>query len=108
MIAIVSPLVADAGKESKGKSKDKSGLGRAIGAGLAVASDIRLKKDIEKIAVNDDGLNVYRYNYIDGTGPYIGVMAQEVKELKPEALGPEFDGYMTVDYSKINMNYEVA
>jgi hypothetical protein len=98
-------LVADVGRESRGKSKDKSGLGRAIGTALVVGSDRRLKKDIKLIGRTDEGLNVYEFRYIDGSGPYIGVMAQEVAEMKPEALGPTVNGYMTVDYSKINPNF---
>jgi hypothetical protein len=98
-------LVADVGRESRGKAKDKSGLGRAIGTALVVGSDRRLKKDIKLIGRTDEGLNVYEFRYIDGSGPYIGVMAQEVAEMKPEALGPIVNGYMTVDYSKINPNF---
>lgn len=96
-------IVSDAGKESTSRSRDKSGLGKAIGTVLV--SDRRLKKDIKHIGRTDEGLNVYEFKYIDGSGPYTGVMAQEVAELKPEALGPEVDGYMTVDYSKIDPNF---
>jgi hypothetical protein len=98
-------LVADVGRQSRGTSKDKSGLGRAIGTALIVGSDRRLKKDIKLIGHTDEGLNVYEFRYIDGSGPYIGVMAQEVAEIKPEALGPTINGYMTVDYSKISPNF---
>jgi hypothetical protein len=98
-------LVADVGRESRGKARDKSGLGRAIGTALIVGSDRRLKKDIKLIGHTDEGLNVYEFRYIDGSGPYIGVMAQEVAEIKPEALGPTVNGYMTVDYSKISPNF---
>jgi len=98
-------LVADVGREFRGKSKDKSGLGKALGYSLVVGSDRRLKKDIKLIGRTDEGLNVYEFRYLDGSGPYIGVMAQEVAEVKPEALGPTVNGYMTVDYSKINPNF---
>lgn len=105
-------IIADAGKESTSRSRDKSGLGKALGsaAGFAMMSDRRLKTKIKHIGRNDEGINVYEYFYKDGSGPYVGVMAQEVAELKPEALGPERDGYMTVDYSKIDPNfyYKVA
>jgi hypothetical protein len=98
-------LVADVGRESRGKAKDKSKLGEALGYSLVRFSDRRLKKDIKLIGRTDEGLNVYEFRYIDGSGPYTGVMAQEVAEMKPEALGPTVNGYMTVDYSKINPNF---
>lgn len=31
----------------------------------------------------------------------IGVMADEVAKLQPEALGPTVDGFATVDYAKL-------
>ncbi len=61
----------------------------------AMASDRRLKKDIEKVGELEDGLGVYRFNYIDpkhGEGRYQGVMADEVADKRPWALGPKIDG----------------
>lgn len=85
------------------KQTNKPGLGPLIGqiASSVAASDRRLKKDIERLGELSNGLGVYRYNYISGQGPFIGVMADEVKALKPEALGPMIDGYMTVDYNQL-------
>lgn len=78
--------------------------GLASGAGMALASDIRVKKDIAKVGELEDGLGVYDFRYVweDDTPLHRGVMAQEVEKLRPWALGPTFgDGYMTVDYSKL-------
>lgn len=78
--------------------------GLASGVGAAVASDIRVKKDIAKVGEMEDGLGVYDFRYVweDDTPLHRGVMAQEVEKLRPWALGPTFgDGYMTVDYSKL-------
>ena len=90
---------------SQGTSTSKAyrGIGEVAGAvaSAVASSDIRLKKNIRTIGKLDNGLNVYRYNYVNGAGPYIGVMAHEVKAIQPEALGPVIDGYMTVDYSQI-------
>lgn len=100
-------LIAGAGNVSSSKSKGggKSGLGNALGMGaqLIAASDRRLKKNIKKLSEYEDGLGIYQYHYIDGSGPHIGVMADEVERLRPEALGPVIDGYMTVDYSKLEV-----
>lgn len=99
-------VLAGAGQTSTQKSKSKNGLGGLIGtlgAGVA-ASDRRLKKDIRKLYQLPNGLNVYSYKYINDKGPYIGVMADEVEKIQPEALGPVIGGYMTVDYGKIGVN----
>lgn len=90
-----------------GSKKEKPGLGKFIGAGasLAAASDRRLKKNIFKVGELPNGLGVYQYRYLDDTGPFMGVMADEVEKVAPEALGPELEGgYKTVNYSKIEVN----
>lgn len=98
-------LIAGAGQTStsSGGSSNKPGIGGflgAIGSGIA-ASDRRLKMDIENLGEIQEGLNLYRYKYIDGRGPFIGVMADEVEATIPEALGPVISGYKTVDYDKV-------
>ena len=53
-----------------------------------------------------NGLGVYRYRYVweDADAPMrIGVMADEVERLAPEALGPIVLGYRTVNYSMLGM-----
>lgn len=105
-------LVAQTGQQSRQREGGKSGLGNFLGSAASIAaagSDERLKTNITPVGKNRDGLTVYQYMYKDGSGPFIGVMAQEVAEVKPEALGPVVNGYMTVDYSKvdiINRSYE--
>jgi hypothetical protein len=92
-------LISGAGTYNKGTSSEKPDITKFIGK-LAAASDIRLKQDIKKIG--DFGeVGLYRYKYISGQGPYVGVMAQEVEEHYPDALGPVIGGYMTVDYGKL-------
>lgn len=68
-------------------------------------SDYRLKKNINHITTSKSGINVYEYNYIWGTKRYRGVMAQELLETHPNAVGKRF-GYYTVDYSEIDVNFE--
>lgn len=80
--------------------------GAASGAGAAAASDRRLKQNIEKLGELDDGLGVYRFEYIDGArfgeGEQVGVMADEVAELRPWASGPLIDGkYGSVYYGRL-------
>jgi len=68
-------------------------------------SDIRLKENIEFIGVSNSGINMYEYEYKDksyGKGRYRGVMAHEV----PLASFVGEDGYLLVDYNKIDIKHE--
>ena len=63
-------------------------------------SDIRLKTDVRKIDTRADGLGVYEFSYVWGGPRYVGLMAQEVQALYPDAVS-ERDGYLMVDYRKV-------
>lgn len=63
-------------------------------------SDRRAKKDIQRVGTLDNGLGVYLYRYKHG-GPFqIGVMAQEVEAINPEAVVEGPDNLLRVDYEK--------
>lgn len=66
-------------------------------------SDKRLKENLKKVGALANGLNVYVGNYKKETGldtrPQLFLLAQEVKEKHPEAVGRKF-GALTVDYGK--------
>jgi hypothetical protein len=96
-------VITSAGQQSSGTSKSKPGIGKflgQVGAGIAM-SDRRLKTNIHKVGELPNGLGLYQYRYNDGSGPFLGVMADEVAAIQPEALGPVIDGYQSVDYDKI-------
>ena len=61
-------------------------------------SDRRVKEDIRKVGRLDNGLNVYSYRYKGGNRTMIGLMADEVEKIVPEAVG-DFAGYKTVNYA---------
>ncbi len=63
-------------------------------------SDIRLKDDIRLVGRTFDGLNIYTFRYKRDPLVRMGVMAQEVLAVHPEAVG-EIDGYLAVDYGQI-------
>ena len=71
-----------------------------FGGASGLFSDRRLKTNIKKIGVADNGLNVYSYNYVWGGPTQLGYMADEVEKLIPEAVG-ESQGYKTVNYGMI-------
>jgi hypothetical protein len=67
----------------------------------AMASDRRLKQDIEKIGALRDGLGIYRWVYTWGEKA-VGVMADEVEHLRPWAFIPDIGGgYAGVDYGRL-------
>jgi outer membrane immunogenic protein len=67
-------------------------------------SDIRLKRDIVLVGRRDDGLGIYRYRYLWSDTVYVGVMAQEVALIRPDAVvHGAFDDYLRVDYAKLGM-----
>lgn len=74
-----------------------------LGANAAAGSDVRLKTDIKRVGVMDNGLPVYTFKYKWGGPTVMGVMAHEVKHIVPEAyLHKGFDGeHDAVDYSKL-------
>lgn len=85
-----------------------SAIGGGIGALFGLLSDRRAKEDIEPVGELDNGLTVYAYRYKgepEGMR-HIGLMADEVEEENPEAVGtlpPMFGalgGLKYVDYAR--------
>jgi hypothetical protein len=75
------------------------------GLGSAVGSDRKLKKNINKIGESPSGLNIYSFEYKDskyGRGLFQGVMSDEIPQ---EAVGTR-DGYDTVDYSMLDVEFK--
>jgi hypothetical protein len=69
-------------------------------------SDIRLKHDIALLERLDNGLGIYRFSYNGSNKVYVGVMAQEVMEIRPDAAAVGRDGYLRVDYGKLGLKFE--
>ncbi len=73
-------------------------------SGVAV-SDIRLKRDIALVGRRDDGLGLYRYRYLWSDTVYVGVMAQEVALVHPDAVvRSPLDGYLRVNYPRLGLH----
>jgi hypothetical protein len=67
-------------------------------------SDARLKRDIVLIARLDDGLGLYYYRYLWSDTVYVGVMAQEVALIHPDAIVRDaLDDYLRVDYGRLGL-----
>ena len=83
----------------------RGGGGGARGGG-GRRSDIRLKHDIVLLGYLDDGLGFYRFSYNGSQRAYVGVMAQEVQQIAPQAVARGGDGYLTVNYDKLGLPFE--
>lgn len=87
------------------------GASDLIGGGLGIAgllgmmgvfSDERVKEDIRRVGETDEGLGVYTYRYKGSPVTQMGVMAQEVEQVHPEAVG-NIGGIKTVRYDLLSM-----
>ena len=83
------------------------GLMGLAGAGI-MASDIRMKENIIPMGSLPNGLPFYQFEYkpefkdIAGHGQFVGVMAQEVEMVRPEAVITTSEGYKMVNYGVLN------
>jgi hypothetical protein len=69
-------------------------------------SDVLLKHDIHLLGHLDNGLGYYRFTYNGERKPYVGVMAQEVETVAPDAVVRDRDGYLSVLYGKLGLTFQ--
>ena len=71
-----------------------------IGGAAILASDIRLKTNINPIGQLWNGLVIYEYNYLWSSENHTGFMAQDIKKIYPEAVN-EIYGIKYIIISKL-------
>lgn len=81
------------------------GGGGRGGGGGGRRSDIALKHDIVLLGHLGNGLGYYRFSYIGSDKAYVGVMAQEVEQVMPDAVTRGSDGYLRVYYDKLRLTF---
>ena len=64
-------------------------------------SDARLKRNVVRVGKLDNRVVLYRFNYLDSSDVYVGVIAQEVLAVVPEAVIIGEDGFMRVNYERL-------
>jgi hypothetical protein len=79
-----------------------SGAGQ-LGSGAMMASDERLKSHVERLDVEaEPGIPVATFQYKHEPGrTRLGVIAQDVEKVRPDAVETGPDGIKRVDYSKL-------
>ena len=82
------------------------GGGGSRGGGGGRRSDARLKHDIVFLDRLDNGIGLYRFVYDGDDKAFVGVLAQEVQSVMPEAVRRARDGYLRVSYDKLGLKFE--
>ena len=75
------------------------GLGSAAAMGYFM-SDRRLKSNIVRVGTHPLGIGIYEYDLLSGRE--MGVMADEVLTVKPEAVMRHPTGFLMVDYGRLH------
>jgi len=76
------------------------------GGGGGRRSDIRLKHDITLLGQLDNGIGFYRFSYNGSDKAYVGVMAQEVQVVMPEAVTRDREGTLRVRYDMLGVTFQ--
>jgi hypothetical protein len=113
---------AAANRQSARKASHPQGTSRSAGArsagmraggtrhagarGGGRRSDMRLKHDLTLLGYLDNGIGFYRFSYNGGEKAYVGVLAQEVQAVMPEAVARDRDGYLRVSYEKLGLPFQ--
>ena len=101
-----SNQLAAASANAQAKAAQQAAIMGLIGdaakaaATAGMMSDRRLKTDIKKVGKTDNGLPVYTYKYKGDNVVHMGVMAQDVEKVTPEAV-EEIGGFKAVNYGLI-------
>jgi hypothetical protein len=69
-------------------------------------SDLELKHDVVRIGSIADGIGLYRFQYNWSDQVYVGVIAQEVMTVRPDAVTRGPDGYLRVDYGRLGLRLQ--
>ena len=89
-----------------GGGRGGGGGGGRGGGGGGRRSDIALKHDIVLLGHLNNSLGFYRFSYNGSDKAYVGVMAQEVQTIRPDAVVRGRDGYLRVYYDKLGVKFE--
>jgi hypothetical protein len=91
---------ANAARSAQQQSGLMSGL-MSLGSAAIMASDVRVKTDLERVGELKPGIGLYSFRYLWGGGRRVGVMAQEVAMVRPEAVTVGAGGMLGVDYGRL-------
>jgi hypothetical protein len=93
------------GRGGGGAVRAGGGGGGRGGGGGGRRSDLLLKHDVVLLGRLDNGLGYYRFSYLGSNKAYVGVIAQEVEALRPDAVTRGSDGYLRVYYDRLGLKF---
>ena len=79
---------------------------RGGGRGGGRRSDVMVKHDVALLGHLANGLGYYRFSYNGSDRAYVGVIAQEVQQVMPQAVARDGDGYLRVHYDEIGVKFQ--
>lgn len=65
-----------------------------------------MKHDVAYLGPLDNGIGFYRFAYFGSSRAYVGVMAQEVQSVAPEAVVRGSDGLLRVRYERLGVQFQ--
>ena len=92
---------------SSGSMRDATGIPSTLAMGMR--SDAAAKHNIVEVGRHPAGFGLYLFDYRPGLAPagrggrQFGVLAQEVAEVRPDAVSRDADGYLRVDYARLGI-----
>jgi hypothetical protein len=96
--------LAQSNEMNSNMAKTAGITGAAVLVG-GLLSDERVKRDI--VATGEqNGFQLYRFRYLWSDTEYLGVMAQEVLQSRPEAVTRGNDGYLRVNYELLGIKFQ--
>ncbi|HUC61169.1 MAG TPA: tail fiber domain-containing protein [Alphaproteobacteria bacterium] len=107
-VAYLAPVVVHLDRASEAIAASHCPPGYTLYGGRCKKSysDTRLKRDIEPVARLASGIGLYRYRYRWSETLYVGVIAQEVAALVPDAVTRGASGFLEVDYWRLGLALE--
>ena len=99
------PRGGGGGMRAVGGGGFRGGGGGGFRGGGGRRSDLALKHDVVLLGYLDNGLGYYRFSYVGNDEAYVGLIAQEVQVVRPDAVARGRDGYLRVYYDKLGIKF---
>lgn len=94
------------GMRASGGGGFRGGGGGGGRGGGGRRSDIALKHDVVLLGYLSNGLGFYRFAYDGSDRAYVGLIAQEVETVAPDAVRRDRDGYLRVLYERVGVKFQ--
>jgi len=104
-IAPPQPVMQNVGMAAFRDALSIAGSIASIATPIAISSK-KAKDNIVKIGESIQGHNIYKFSYKGSPQRYVGVIAEEIQQTKPEAVVTMPSGVLGVNYDLIDVNFK--